>query len=58
VNDYMNKVGEHVESFLNGNIGETRVWLKKASKMELLEFIEFLNNEGHNGLSETKRLLR
>ena len=53
-----NSVGEQVEEYLNGNISSTKVWLKKASKLEVLEFAEMLNNDGHNGLYETKRLVR
>lgn len=53
-----NNVGEAVESFLNGNIGSTKAWLRKASKLQVLEFAESLGNEGRNGLSETMRLLR
>lgn len=51
-------VGGVVESYLNGNIGSTKSWLRKASKSNVLEFVEFLNNEGHDGLHETMRLLK
>jgi hypothetical protein len=53
-----NSVGEQVEEYLNGNTEKTKAWLRKASKIELLEFAEMLNDAGHNGLYETKRLVR
>jgi hypothetical protein len=53
-----NNVGQEVESFLNGNISSTKAWLRRASKLEVLEFAEMLSNEGRNGLNETMRLLK
>ena len=54
----MSSVMDAVESYLNGNISLAKQWLNKASKSEVLEFAEELNANGHNGLFETRRLLR
>jgi hypothetical protein len=57
----MNIVEQQVESYLNGNVSSVKVWLKKANKIQVLDFVEELNNSGrdiHQALYETKRLLR
>ena len=54
----MTDVEEKVESYLNGNIGEVKAWLKKTSKVKVLEFAEALGKQGHAGTYETIRLVR
>ena len=41
------QIRAEAESYLNGNISDFKVFLKKCSKLDLLNLIEFLQGMGH-----------
>lgn len=48
---------EAVETYQNGNIGDFRGWLKRSSKLAVLDAIEELNDRGEEGLKVVRRVL-